>query len=189
MVGNCSTLCTFVPEMHYYLKYLRHYLVSHSRHGTHSPFVYRLVDEVLYQRPSSIAVEAVPLVYKRGGKKAVKKFLFLERLLKAFAFEEFKIADKSMQHDLVQLFERHSHVSSKRTMHYINTDADYSEILADVAEHDILIIEEPHLSENREKHWEFLKRAQNVVVTIDLFHLGLVFFRKGQRKENFLIRF
>ncbi|MNL46192.1 hypothetical protein D3C87_1688790 [compost metagenome] len=61
--------------------------------------------------------------------------------------------------------------------------------MEDVDEHAILIIEEPHASKNNEKYWDLLKQAETVVVTIDLFHLGLVFFKKGQRKEDFLIRF
>lgn len=175
--------------MLYYLKSLRHYLVSHSRHGTHSPFVYRLVDEVLYRNPTVEELNAVPLFYKTTGKKAMEKYLFLERLLRTFAFESFKISAKVAQEDLISLFEQIRSSDSARVIHYLDTDEDYLAILDHIDEYDILIIEEPHLSKNQEKQWDILKKAEQVVVTIDLFHLGLVFFRKGQRKENFVIRF
>ena len=90
--------------MQFYLKYLRHYLISHSRHGTHSPFVYKLVDEVLYRKPTVEQLDAVPLFYKRAGKRAIKKYLFLERFLGAFAFKTFKIRGKLVQQDLLELF-------------------------------------------------------------------------------------
>src|SRR5690606_31069785 len=35
-------------RMRYLISYVWHYLVSHSRHGTHSPFVYALADQVIY---------------------------------------------------------------------------------------------------------------------------------------------
>lgn len=175
--------------MQYHLKYLRHYLVSHSRHGTHSPFVYQLVDEVLYRKPTVDEFNAVPLFYKRAGKKAIKKYLFLERLLKTFAFTTFTIRAKEDQENLLSLFEQIRNSDSVRVIHYIDTDEDYRSVLDDVKEHDILIIEEPHASKKQEKHWDLLKQTERVVVTIDLFYLGLVFFKKGQRKEDFVIRF
>jgi hypothetical protein len=175
--------------MQYYLKYLRHYLVSNSRHGTHSPFVYQLVDEVLYRKPTVEELNAVPLCYKRAGKKAIKKYLFLERLLKTFTFETFKIRTQVDQEHLLSLFGQIRNSDSARVIHYIDTEEDYLSVLDDVDEHDILIIEEPHASKKQEKHWSLLKETERVVVTIDLFYLGLVFFKKGQRKENFVIRF
>lgn len=175
--------------MQYNLKYLRHYLVSHSRHGTHSPFVYQLVDEVLYRKPTVEQLNAVPLFYKRAGKRAIKKYLFLERFLGTFAFETFKIRGKVIQQDLLELFGQIRRDDFPRVIYYIDTDEDYLSVLDDVDEHAILIIEEPHASKNNEKYWNLLKQAETVVVTIDLFHLGLVFFKKGQRKEDFVIRF
>jgi len=175
--------------MQYYLKYLCHYLGSHSRHGTHSPFVYQLVDEVLYRKPTVDELNAVPLCYQKAGKKAIKKYLFLDRLLRTFVFGNFKFTAKETQQDLLYLFEQIRTLGSARVIHYIDTDLDYLTLLDDVDEHDMLIIDEPHASKNHEKYWELLKQTERVVVTIDLFQLGLVFFRKGQRKENFVIRF
>lgn len=175
--------------MQYYLKYLRHYLVSHSRHGTHSPFVYQLVDEILYRKPTVEELQAVPLFYKKAGKKTIKKYLFLERLLKTFAFETFTVRTKVDQQNLLSLFEQIRSSDSARVIYYIDTDEDYLSVLDDVDEHAILIIEEPHASKNNEKYWDLLKQTETVVVTIDLFYLGLVFFKKGQRKEDFVIRF
>jgi hypothetical protein len=40
-----------------------------------------------------------------------------------------------------------------------------------------------------EEAWEEIKSNPLVTVTIDLFFLGLVFFRKEQAKENFIVRF
>src|SRR5690606_329898 len=37
-----------VCQLRYYFDGLVHFFTARSRHGTHSPFVYRLVDEVIY---------------------------------------------------------------------------------------------------------------------------------------------
>jgi hypothetical protein len=37
--------------------------------------------------------------------------------------------------------------------------------------------------------WEEIKANPEVSVTIDLFYIGLVFFKKGRVKEDFRIRF
>jgi len=36
--------------MRYYFDLICHYLTSNSRHGTHSPFVYKMADEVIYEK-------------------------------------------------------------------------------------------------------------------------------------------
>src|SRR5690606_3191570 len=38
----------FCATMRYYFDYIYHFLVSNSRHGTHSPFVYALTEKVIY---------------------------------------------------------------------------------------------------------------------------------------------
>ncbi|WP_021191052.1 hypothetical protein [Sphingobacterium sp. IITKGP-BTPF85] len=148
-----------------------------------------MVDEVLYRKPTVEQLDAVPLFYKRAGKRAIKKYLFLERFFGTFAFKTFKIRGKLVQQDLLELFGQIRRDDFPRVIYYIDTDEDYLSVLDDVDEHAILIIEEPHASKNHEKYWNLLKQAEKVVVTIDLFHLGLVFFKKGQRKEDFVIRF
>jgi len=62
-------------------------------------------------------------------------------------------------------------------------------LLASINDRDMLIVNEPYLSAEREDYWNKLKDDGRVVVTVDLYRIGLVFFRTGQRKENFLIRF
>ena len=41
-----------------------------------------------------------------------------------------------------------------------------------------------------EEAWEVIKQHPSVTLTIDLFFIGLIFFRKEQlEKEHFVIRF
>ena len=54
----------------------------------------------------------------------------------------------------------------------------------------ILIFEGIHVSKKMEVSWETIKMHKEVKLTIDLYKLGIVFFRQEQlEKENFIIRF
>lgn len=53
----------------------------------------------------------------------------------------------------------------------------------------IFIFDDIHWSAEMEEAWEEIKKNPKVTVTVDLFFLGLLFFRAEQAKENFIIRF
>ena len=60
----------------------------------------------------------------------------------------------------------------------------------EVANNDsVFIFDDIHWSDEMEDVWEEIKSHPKVTVTIDLFFLGLVFFRKEQAKENFILKF
>lgn len=61
--------------------------------------------------------------------------------------------------------------------------------LPKVHEDTLLIFDDIYWSEGMKEAWAAIKAHPQVRVTIDLFWIGLVYFRKGQVKEDFVIRF
>lgn len=53
----------------------------------------------------------------------------------------------------------------------------------------VFVFDDIHWSAQMEQAWEIIKNHPQVTVTVDLFFLGLVFFRNNQAKEHFIIRF
>ncbi len=53
----------------------------------------------------------------------------------------------------------------------------------------LFIFDDIHWSNPMEEAWEEIKNDPGVTITIDLFFMGLVFFRKEQVKEHFTLRF
>jgi len=52
----------------------------------------------------------------------------------------------------------------------------------------VFIFDDIHWSEEMEEAWEQVKKHPQVKISIDLFYMGIVFLRKGQReKENFIL--
>jgi len=147
------------------------------------------VDEVIYRKEDARAIGNLPAAIRAKGKAENKKYLLLERLLKAFAYDQFAYLTEKNSISYVNLLKNNLGNHSSRKIYYIDqTNLDLN-FLETVGERDMLIVNEPHLSVERENYWNKLKHDDRVVVTIDLYRIGLVFFRAGQRKENFLIRF
>jgi predicted O-methyltransferase YrrM len=66
----------------------------------------------------------------------------------------------------------------------------YRELLPAMHEYSILIFDDIHWSSEMEQAWEDIKQQEAVTLTIDLFFIGLVFFRKENKaKQHFSIRF
>lgn len=53
----------------------------------------------------------------------------------------------------------------------------------------LYIFDDIYWSDEMTKAWEYIKAHPQVTLTVDLFWIGLVFFRKEQVKEDFILRF
>jgi len=53
----------------------------------------------------------------------------------------------------------------------------------------VIIIDDIHSSPEMEEAWDEIKKYENVSSTIDLFRMGIVFFRKGLSPVNYVIRY
>src|SRR5699024_737083 len=56
----------------------------------------------------------------------------------------------------------------------------YLDLLPFAAENSVLIIDNIYQNETSEKAWNTIKHHKDARVTVDLFYLGLVFFRTAQ---------
>lgn len=65
----------------------------------------------------------------------------------------------------------------------------FDQCLAQASNDSIFVLDDIHWSAEMEEAWEEIKADPKVTVTIDLFFLGLVFFRQQQTKENFIVRY
>lgn len=66
----------------------------------------------------------------------------------------------------------------------------FRQLLRHKAENSLFVFDDIHWSEEMELAWEEIKRHPSVLLTIDLFFLGLVFFRNEFHvKQHFTVRF
>jgi predicted O-methyltransferase YrrM len=65
----------------------------------------------------------------------------------------------------------------------------FSNCLEKIGNHTVYYFDDIHWSKGMEDAWEQIKKNEKVTLTIDLFHSGIVFFRKELSKQNFKLRF
>ncbi len=66
----------------------------------------------------------------------------------------------------------------------------FKQALAKTNEHTIMIFDDIHWSSEMEKAWDEIKNHDKVMVSIDLFFIGIIFFRTAQKeKEHFCLRY
>lgn len=114
------------------------------------------------------------------AEKQFREFGLTNIELKVGSFE--RILEKlpgSPSFDLVYLDGNHQKEATLR----------YFEQLLPTAHNDsVFIFDDIHWSKDMEEAWEEIKKHPEVKVTIDTFQWGLVFFRREQEKEHFVIR-
>jgi predicted O-methyltransferase YrrM len=90
-----------------------------------------------------------------------------------------EVIDNLSQLDLVFVDGNHQ---KKATLKYLEW------YLPNVHEDTLLVFDHIYRNEGMKEAWAAIKAHPKVTVTVDLFWMGLVYFRKGQAKEDFLIK-
>jgi predicted O-methyltransferase YrrM len=261
------------------IDYLRHYLTSNSRHGTHSPFVYKLTDEVIYDfkfRNEYAAVENQRKKLLNDGseievtdlgagsqlnKNRIKKIRHIAKnALKSPRLAQliYRLAAYHQPRQIIELgtclgittaylskacpsasittiegcpatalvatgnfrqlqSEPQGLPSANIVLKTGNFDVLLPEVLAATGQLDFIYVDGNHRKEatlnyfnwclpkvhegslmifddiywspGMKEAWTEIKAHPEVTVTVDLFWIGLVYFRKGQLKQDFKIRF
>ncbi|MBC7920891.1 MAG: class I SAM-dependent methyltransferase [Ferruginibacter sp.] len=72
---------------------------------------------------------------------------------------------------------------------YGSTMAYFETCLRKASEESVFVFDDIHWSAEMERAWQSIQAHPRVMITVDLFFLGLVFFRTRQPKQHFVLRF
>lgn len=259
-------------QFNFLIDFIKHRISANNRHGTHSPFVYKLADEVIYEfkenedfkiiekhrfsllndnRALNITdLGAGSLLNKEKSKKvkevaanALKKpalAQLLYRLSKYFkpssiielgtclgittayfakanpnakiitiegcpqtasiAAEGFNELGLKNVELLIGNFDNvlPEVLKTINPLDFVYVDGNHRKdatlnyfqwCLANKNDDTILIFDDIYWSKGMKEAWEEIKNHPEVTVTIDMFWIGLVSFRKGQAKEHFKLKY
>lgn len=65
----------------------------------------------------------------------------------------------------------------------------FEQCLLKANEQSIFVIDDIYWSKEMTEAWEIIKNHPKVTVTLDLFQMGIVFFRKEQAKQHFVLKY
>lgn len=161
-----------------YLSHLKFLLKSTNAHGVHSPFVFAYLTQGLYA-PQKMATDTATDV-----------------LLKSIAYFKPKTLHLSSPFSLIQRIKcQYPHLVWEAPcfdMVYTNrlSKKEFHSLLSAGKVHNtsVILIAGIHQSPQQQQHWNALIASPKVTVSLDLFHLGLVYIRKEQAKQHFTLR-
>ncbi len=88
-------------------------------------------------------------------------------------------AIKNKQYDLIYFDGNHQ---KKATLNY------FESCLTTITNDSVFIFDDIHWSSEMEEAWNIIKQHPKVTASIDIYYWGIIFFRKEQEKEHFIIR-
>lgn len=255
----------------FFKDYLLHRLSAKSRHGTHSPFVYKLADEVIYdkrqyedyhiieaQRKRLLKDDSIVQVTDLGAgshlnkdrtkkvkqiaKNALKSPALAQLIFRLAKFNKPKliielgtclgitttylskaapkakvitiegcpqtaaVAGKNfeeLQLENIRLeVGNFDHIlpgilDAQQQLDFVYIDGNHRKdatlnyfkwCLPKVHENSMLIFDDIYWSAGMKEAWAEIKAHPQVTVTVDLFWIGLVFFKKGQARQDFKLK-
>ena len=175
-----------------YIQFLWH---SKNEHGVHSPFVFLLLTQGLYNKKIKLPVADLSTCKGVNSKKS--RFLF--KIVRYFSPKSILIVgDTTFEKEVMVLANPKSNIDIKNAIYNciyfssigINsiTTETIEQLVLTVENDSCWILEDIHANPAAEALWQTLKQNPKVTVTIDTYHFGLVFFRREQAKEHFIIR-
>ena len=177
-----------------YLQFLWH---SKNEHGVHSPFVFLLLTQGLYNK--KIKLPVADLSTYKGVNSKKSRLLF--KIVRYFSPKSILIVgDTTFEKEVMVLSNPKATIdialdSAIYDCIYIHsqefqfiTNERIEQMLNTTENDSFWILEDIHANPAAEALWQTLQQNPKVTVTIDTYHFGLVFFRREQVKEHFIIR-
>lgn len=175
-----------------YLQFLWH---SKNEHGVHSPFVFLLLTQGLYNK--KIKLPVADLSTSKGVNSKKSRLLF--KIVRYFSPKSILIVgDATFEKEVMALASPKSNIDIDNAIYNciyfrsIRTNSISKEtveqLILTVENDSFWILEDIHANAAAEALWQTLQQNPKVTVTIDTYHFGLVFFRREQVKEHFIIR-
>ncbi|UCD62112.1 MAG: hypothetical protein JSV59_05985 [Flavobacteriaceae bacterium] len=159
--------------------YLKFWFKATNQHGIHSPFIYRFVTKGLYDK------------HKYSRSKSLNTFLKCINYFNPNSID-FEAGNELIRNKVKEQFPSLSFEGPFDMKFFggLKTESQVSAMEHYAEQHPAGIIYIDNISKNKNSKeiWNKLILADFVIVSVDLYFGGLLFFHKTQAKEHFKIR-
>ncbi|MFS0489757.1 O-methyltransferase [Leadbetterella byssophila] len=90
--------------------------------------------------------------------------------------------------DLLERIEKLDFALLDANHRYTPTLSYFEQCLAKVHERSVLVFDDIYWSDEMKKAWQEIQKRKEVSLSLDFFHVGMVFFRKGVEKQHFVLK-
>lgn len=161
------------------ITYIKFLITSTNQYGIHSPFVYDFVTKCLYKKSEFKGSKTIRTLfkcisyYKAKSVHVVSRNRRIQNLIKStFPYIDFTHKPQDLIYFAWPDIELLTKILKAEPFH----------------NNSMILIKNIHQNQENSHIWELLKDNEKVTVSIDMFHIGALFFRKEQTKEHFRIR-
>lgn len=158
-----------------FVQKIKYRLRAKNLHGVHSPFVYQFNERVLNEASSAQNSSHFPYAAQLGLN--TKQSSVLQRMSDYYCIQSIHILDQKV--------EMAREKNANRLLIY--TDLSLIPLTSNI--HDIVVLISPYATQENRIAWQKLIKASHVPLSIDVFELGILFFRKEFLvKQHFVLR-
>jgi hypothetical protein len=184
-------------------QYLIYRLKARSKFDIHSPFIYKIWSQVLKDRKRY--QEYNDIEAKFPDKKNLDYYRLLFRLQRYFqpddivfsgkedgreiAYLSFGIPPEKIYTDIAQADGSFELVFIDLLTVENNVQTYFSQWLQHTHNDSVIVLWNLRESKSCMDRWEKYRKMPKVTVTVDLFQVGLIFFRKELSREDFILHF
>ncbi|SNZ00317.1 hypothetical protein [Flagellimonas pacifica] len=161
-----------------FITYLKFLSKSTNQHGVHSPFVFNYVTKCLYSEQKKHSNKSINILLKSND---------------YFNFDRIKVlGSPSLDGEVKKMFQNQN--QSKDSIDVLYTEKLNLLLVEEILKQDrlhndsMILIDSIYQSPKKHQAWKKLITSPKITVSMDLFHCGVLFIRKEQEKEHFIIR-